>query len=96
MIFLPVSDGQDRCAAMVWQVSRCSRASRLIGPPRLVGNNGSLGSAWRSATQVLKVVIVLAVSGVMRSFRPFPVAADVCAGSEMDVIAGQSDQLGGP
>ena len=47
--------GQARAAVAVWTGSRCCRASRLIGPPRMVVNSGSSGvpaSSEKFADQV--------------------------------------------
>ena len=42
------------------------------------------------------MVTVPGVSGVIRSFRPFAVASDVGTVAEVDVVAGQAGELGGP
>ena len=51
------------------------------------GTAGSLGSPARSASQTSRTAVVVGVSGVIRFFRPFPSAADVRSGGEVNVAA---------
>ena len=54
-----------------------------------------VGPAVAFASQARMTVTVCLVSGVMRCLRPLPMAADVRAGAEAQVAAGQADQLAG-
>jgi hypothetical protein len=53
---------------------RCSTASRLSARPRRVGKSASAGrpARSRSASQIRNVATMLAIKGVIRSFRPLP------------------------
>ena len=95
VIVLAASDGQAAAAVAACLARRRSSASRLSGRPVLVGNSGSSGLAGAFAGQARRTATVCLVSGVMRCLRPLPMAADVRAGAEAHVAAGQADQLGG-
>jgi len=66
------SDGHGLAAPAVWRFSRADTASRLIGRPVRVGNNGAVVPPGSSLAQVRRTATASAVTGVVRSLRPLP------------------------
>jgi hypothetical protein len=92
---LVLIDGQVPSAGTMYQVSRCSMASRLSGLPVLVGKSGSDGDPPRSSSQARRAATVSGTSGVRRSLS-LPEAEDIRAGVQNNVIAGEVGQFRDP
>ena len=69
---LSFSAGQRSAAATRCLASRRSRASRVSRCPWLVGKSGSSGLPPRSSIRTRRTAVVILVSGVILSLRPFP------------------------
>src|SRR3546814_2236573 len=62
--------GQERAAVRQCLRTRCSRASRESGSPRMEGNSGPSSSLRHSFNQFCRALAVSRRSGVQRSLRP--------------------------
>jgi len=72
VMFFSLTDGQLSAAVDACLATSRSTASRESRPPARVGKSGLPGAGPSSASQVLSVLTTWLVSGVARSFRPFP------------------------
>ena len=95
--FLSAIDGQAAAAVAACLATSRSTASRESGPPRLGGEQrvrrvGRLSSA----SQARSTATVWAGERGGPVLAALAVAADVRAGAEVDVVAGQAGELGDP
>ncbi len=89
-------DGQFVAAWATSWARRCSIASRLSGPPVMVGNSGSVGAAGRSAEPGLEHRGGRRHQRCAPVFSAFADGVHVRAGGERDVGAGESGEFGDP